>query len=92
MNASAQALVAEKDEGPSEKAIEAATARLRLDGRLVGSVFPGDELKGFNDPLRKKVLLQSAKRRSRRRMKRPAPMMMAAPTKIEPSGTSVKAA
>ena len=54
MNASAQALVAEKDEGPSEKAIEAATARLHLDGRLVGSVFPADELKGFNDPLRKK--------------------------------------
>lgn len=46
-------LIGENDEGPSEKAITAATARLRLEGRLVGSVFPAEGFKDFNDPLRR---------------------------------------
>jgi len=38
---------------PSDEAIAAATARLRLEGRLVGSVFPAEEYKDFNDPHRR---------------------------------------
>jgi hypothetical protein len=45
-------LIGENDEGPSETAIAAATARLRLEGRLFGSVLPAEEFKDFNDPLR----------------------------------------
>ena len=43
-------LIGENDAGPSEKAIAAATARLRLEGRLVGSAFPSEEFKDFNSP------------------------------------------
>jgi hypothetical protein len=35
---------------PSDEAIAAATARLRLEGRLVGAVYPAEEFKDFNDP------------------------------------------
>jgi hypothetical protein len=45
-------LIGENDEGPSETAIAAATARLRLEGRLVGAAFPAEGFKDFNDPLR----------------------------------------
>lgn len=37
----------------SAAAIADATARLRLEGRLVGSVFPAEEFKDFNDPHRR---------------------------------------
>ena len=43
-------LIGENDDGPSEKAIAVATARLRLEGRLVGSVYPAEEFKDFNSP------------------------------------------
>jgi hypothetical protein len=37
--------IGENHEGPSETAIAAATARLRLEGRLFGSVLPAEEFK-----------------------------------------------
>jgi hypothetical protein len=42
----------ENDEGPSAMIISAATTRLGLESRLIGSVFPAEGFKDFNDPLR----------------------------------------
>jgi hypothetical protein len=49
-------LLGENDDGkgkrnivPSDEAIAAATARLRLEGRLVGCVYPAEAFKDFND-------------------------------------------
>jgi hypothetical protein len=44
-------LVGENDGEPSERAVAEASARMRLEGRLVDSVFPAEEFKDFNDPL-----------------------------------------
>jgi DNA primase len=46
-------LVGENDGGPSERTVAHASARLRLEGRLVNSVFPAEEFKDFNDPYKR---------------------------------------
>jgi putative DNA primase/helicase len=47
-------LLGENDaNGASRAAIDAATARMRLDGRMVETAWPSEEYNDFNDPFRK---------------------------------------
>jgi hypothetical protein len=47
-------LLGENDaNGASRAAVEAATVRMRLDGRLVETARPAEEYNDYNDPIRK---------------------------------------